>query len=473
MKQKLLTTFITLVLVLIMPVTLLCWVFLIPSQYGDTFMGELKHKVQLLCETEGKRIILVGGSSVAFGIDSTLLEQHFPEYRVINFGMYAALGTTVMLDLSEPYIREGDIVILMPEQQAQTLSDYFDASVMWQGVDGACELLLSLTPEQQGMMLGYFPGFAAQKFAWGLRGDMLQPEGVYRRDSFNRHGDVVSEICSQNVMPGGFDTNTPIRFDPAIVTGEFIERVNAYAAAVTEKGAILWYGFCPMNASALETGSDVDAFYDALQAQLTFPILGNPHNSILDAGWFYDTNFHLNASGKTVYTRNLIRSIKAMLLDSSPTQIAIPPIPELSESELWLGDDSHWEYFLFEETNGSVTIVGVTGSGAQQQSLTVPSTWNGMAVTSIATNAFSNCENLKTVTIQKNIRTIVDGAFSGCGALERIVMESTKPSDCTVGPGLLDGTNANIHVIPDVLSTYRTDYFWSVHAQHILPQEPF
>ena len=52
-------------------------------------------------------------------------------------------------------------------------------------------------------------------------------------------------------------------------------------------------------------------------------------------------------------------------------------------------------------------------------------------------------------------------------------MESTKPSDCTVGPGLLDGTNANIHVIPDVLSTYRTDYFWSVHAQHILPQEPF
>lgn len=461
----------SLALVLIMPLTLLSWGFLTPAQYGDTFMGELKHKVQLLQETEGKRIILVGGSSVAFGIDSALLEQHFPDYRVVNFGMYAALGTTVMLELSEPHIRSGDIVILMPEQQEQTLSDYFDASVMWQGVDGAFGLLLSLAPEQQGMMLGHFPGFAGQKFAWLLRGVTPQPEGVYRRGSFNRYGDVVNEGCRQNIMPGGFDANTPIRFDPAMVTAEFIERVNAYAAAVTEKGAAIWYGFCPMNAGALEENADVDAFYQALQARLTFPILGDPHHSILEPGWFYDTNFHLNASGKTVYTRQLIRSIKAMRLDSSPTQIAIPPMPELAETELWLGDDSHQAYFRFEESNGTVAIIGVTGIGMQQQSLTVPSTWNGMAVTTISAGAFAGCENLQTVTIQKNIKTIADGAFSGCGALERIVVESETPSGCAVGQGLLNGTGAKVYVLPHVLSAYRTDYFWSVHALRILPQE--
>lgn len=461
---------ISLVLVLIMPVTLLCWGFLTRTQYGDTFMGELKHKVQLLRETEGQRIILVGGSSVAFGIDSALLEQHFPEYRVINFGMYAALGTTVMLDLSQPYVREGDIVILMPEQQDQTLSDYFDASVMWQGVDGAYELLLSLSPEQQGMMLGHFPSFAAGKFAWLLRGDTPQPEGVYRRDSFNRYGDVVNEACGQNIMPGGVDPSTPIRFDSAMVHPEFVERVNAYAAAVTEKGAALWYGFCPMNAAAVETDSDVDVFYNELQSQLSFPIMGNPHDSILEAGWFFDTNFHLNASGKTLYTRNLIRGIKAMLLDSSPTQIAIPPMPELAETVLWQGDDNHQPHFLYEEFNGTVTIVGVTAEGSQQESLTVPSTWNGMAVTSIAANAFTGCKNLQTITIQKNIRSIADGAFAGCDALTQIFVQSAKPSACIVGSGLLDSTNANIYVHPDVLSAYRTDYFWSVHAQHILPQ---
>lgn len=469
MKQRIITAVITLSLVLAIPVTLLCWGFLGHSQYGDTFMGELKHKVQLLRETTGKRIIVIGGSSVAFGIDSSLLEQFFPEYQAVNFGMYAALGTTVMLDLSEPYIREGDIVILIPEQQEQTLSNFFDPSVMWQGADGAYGLLLSLTPEQQGKMLGHFPYFAAEKFSYLLRNETPQPEGAYRRDSFNQKGDIVSELCSQNRMPGGYDAGTPIRFDPDMVASEFLERVNAYAAAVSEKGATLWYGFCPMNADAVVDQEEADAFYDALQAQLTFPILGDPHDSILAPGWFYDTNFHLNASGKILYTRNLIRSIKAMLLDSSPTRIAIPPMPALAETELWTGDDSHQDYFLFTVHNNSVIITGVTELGAAQQALTVPSTWNGMAVTSIAANTFAKCENLHTITIQKNIRSITDNAFSECSHLERIIMLSPKPSDCTVGRGLLEGTNACIYVSPETLSTYRTDYFWSIHAQHILP----
>ena len=458
-------------LVLVIPGTLLCWGFLGQAQYGDTFMGALQHKVRLLRETEGKRMILVGGSSVAFGIDSSLLEQHFPEYQAVNFGMYAALGTTVMLDLSEPYIREGDIVILLPEQQEQTLSDYFDPSVMWQGVDGAFELLLSLTPEQQGMMLGHFPDFAARKFAYLLRGDSPQPEGVYRRDAFNSSGDLVSALCGQNIMPGGFDINTPIRFDPDMVTAEFVERVNSYAESVAASGAILWYGFCPMNAAAVSDADTANGFYDALQARLSFPILGNPHNSILEPGWFYDTNFHLNNSGKIVYTRQLIRDIKAMLLDSSPTRIALPPMPQPAETELWIGDDSHLDYFRVQQIDGSVTVTGVTDAGAAQQSLIVPSTWNGEAITAIAADAFAGCDSLESITVQQNIRRIADSAFAGCSLLERIVMQNDSPSHCAVGQGLLDGTNAHIYVSADALSRYRTDYFWSIHAQRILPDD--
>ena len=73
---------------------------------------------------------------MAFGVDSALMERELPGYTVVNFGMYAALGTTVMLDLSQDLVREGDIVILIPEQQEQTLSGFFDPAVMWQGADG-------------------------------------------------------------------------------------------------------------------------------------------------------------------------------------------------------------------------------------------------------------------------------------------------------------------------------------------------
>ena len=88
--------------------------FCLPAQFGDTFMGELKSKYERLKETPGERIVLVGGSGVAFGYDSRLIEEELKEYSVVNFGMYAGLGTKAVLDLSEEYIRAGDIVILSP-----------------------------------------------------------------------------------------------------------------------------------------------------------------------------------------------------------------------------------------------------------------------------------------------------------------------------------------------------------------------
>lgn len=256
MKKKLTIICVTLTLLLSMPGTLLVWGFALPAQYGDTFLGELKYKVNLLKETPGPRIILVGGSGAAFGVDSTLMERELDGYSVVNFGMYAALGTTVMLDLSQPFLREGDVVLLIPEQQSQTLSGWFDPAVMWQGLDGAFDLLPLLPRDKLERLVGAFPAFAGQKFAYCLQGQPPRPEGVYRRDSFNEKGDVSSPLCVRNEMPGGFDASTPICFDPDMVTEAFALRVRDYAQAVEEVGAVLWFAPCPMNAAAVEGAED-------------------------------------------------------------------------------------------------------------------------------------------------------------------------------------------------------------------------
>lgn len=48
-------------------------------------------------------------------------------------------------------------------------------------------------------------------------------------------------------------------------------------------------------------------------------------------------------------------------------------------------------------------------------------------------------------------------------------MRSTRPLDCRVDQGLLDGTTTKVYVPPETLFPYRTDYFWSVYASSILP----
>ena len=469
MKKNFLTWLAAALALLALPAVLLGWGFLLPAQYGDTFMGELKYKVRYLDEAPGPRIVLVGGSGVAFGVDSALMERELPGYTVVNFGMYAALGTTVMLDLSQELIRSGDIVILIPEQQAQTLSGFFDPAVMWQGADGAWELLRSVPRQYLGQMAGQFPRFAADKCAAVLQGRPPQGSGVYRRDAFNAAGDVVSPLCARNVMEGGYDPNTPIRFDAELLSDEFVRRVGAYAQAAEDKGALLWYAFCPMNALAVEGTAGPDSFFDAVQSRLGLPVIGDPNASVLDAGWFYDTNFHLNSSGKTVYTRLLVRNIKAMLGDSSPTDIPLPAQPELGQAALWAGDDSDAPCFVFEDRGGWAAVTGLTSEGAGRERLTVPASWDGLPVAAIDAAAFAGGMRLQEIVIQPSVHTIADGAFEGCPTLERVIMRSGQPSGCRVGQGLLDGTDASIYVPPEALSRYRSDYFWSVHAAGILP----
>ena len=105
------------------PLILAVWGFAVPAQYRETFVGELPAKrAMLAAESDKPRLIIVGGSAVAFGVDSALLAQELPDYQPINFGLYAALGTRVMLDLSIDELRPGDISIVMPEQQSHAHS---------------------------------------------------------------------------------------------------------------------------------------------------------------------------------------------------------------------------------------------------------------------------------------------------------------------------------------------------------------
>ena len=139
MKHKSLITLLISICVIALtafPVLTLTNAFILPSVYENTFLGEMKYKIKRLKELDGKRIILIGGSSVPFGVRSDLVMENLPDYQVVDFGMYASLGTDVMLDFAKARINEGDIVIYMPEQHEQTLSLYYNGHSIWQALDG-------------------------------------------------------------------------------------------------------------------------------------------------------------------------------------------------------------------------------------------------------------------------------------------------------------------------------------------------
>ncbi|MBO8423556.1 MAG: leucine-rich repeat domain-containing protein [Firmicutes bacterium] len=79
--------------------------------------------------------------------------------------------------------------------------------------------------------------------------------------------------------------------------------------------------------------------------------------------------------------------------------------------------------FVFEpNVKGDGTYVVAGYKGNVGQSITVPSTYNGSAVTGIVANAFRNCTGVTSVTIPDSVTSIGMGAFSGCSSLESITI---------------------------------------------------
>ena len=399
--------------------------FGLPVQFGDTFMGELKSKYERLKETSGKRIVLVGGSGVAFDCDSALMDDFFPSYEIVNFGMYAGLGTKAVMDLSENYIHEGDIVILSPEQSEQTFSDYFNGEYMWQAADGAFGMLRDLKSENFEAMLGNFPRFALEKLNYVMKGQKPQTDSIYQKKSFNTYGDIELDTCRENILPNGYDVNQKVRFTEDVVQPEFMDYMNDWAKRLEKKGAVVWYRYCPVNKLSVEDMDDLAAYDVFLRQKLDFPVIGNPKNSLMEAEWFFDTNFHLNQPGKEINTVQLIRDMKAMLGDDRAVTVELPEKPHRTwgdvsaETRIWTAKDS-------ETYQGEETIV-----------------------------------------IPENVTQIEDYAFSNCAGLKQIVLEQKDPSKCIVGQHLLDGTGAEILVPQMSVDSYKRNYFWSVYVGRI------
>ena len=454
-----------LALIAVLPLVLITSA-LLPAQFDETFLGEMRYKMERLKSTEGKRIIVIGGSSVPFALKSEIVQEYIEGYEVVDFGMYADLGTTVMFDFAKANIRKGDIVIVSPEQSAQTLSTHFSGEHFWQCADGDFSLFRYLSSERKERAALAFPSFAGKKLYYAANGKPTT-DGVYKRSAFNEYGDISYPDREYNVMPDGYNPNLAISFDIDIVDNDFISELNSFAAFTKSKGADIYYRFAPVNVLAMEQGTtkaDIDAYYDSLLSMLNFDIMGNPHRSVMEGGWFYDTNFHLNNSGAVVFTKALIEDIKLLLGDSTPTDIALPAMPKAPDASVYDGDNSHAHLFTYREQGNGYVISGIKSD--IERNLILPCAYEGKPIIGVDENVLCHL-NVTSVTIQPNIRLLRDGMFNGCASLERVILTGA-PTDYTVGNNFRLGASFNIQVPEGLVASYKLNYSWQMYARYIV-----
>ena len=457
----------------------------IPNQYAETYYAELLDKYDNLSKEENKKIILIGGSSLPFGVRSDLIEEQFPEYKVINFGLYGTLGTKLMMSLAKDYISEDDIVILSPEIDPQAYSLYFNPDATLMATDGAHEMLTKLDFEDKLKVFYGYASFSHDKFTYYLNNDAPNPDGIYRRDSFNEYGDISVDRPS-NVMNNGVDSSNLISITSDLLDEDFIKYINDYCNYVREKHAKVYFNYsCVNELSITSSKSTRDNFELEVNRQIACDTLNPLDKSILDYRYFYDTNFHLNSSGAIYYTKVIVDGLKTKFgipLKSEETQddddeeFKVPDPPEIKHEDVededivnadfasYKGEnnnelDHYFEYILVGD---SYRIKKIKQDYLNVEEIILPTVHEGKTVTALCTDALYGCINLKTVHIGNSFRNLEEKCFNGCISLETIKIYQTDPSYLVPSnANLLDGCNRNVKICIPRGKGYDVGYTWS------------
>lgn len=432
MKKTLIQILAALLLVFLLPSSLLAAGLSLPSYYNESYYAELVPMTRRLKEAEGRKLIITGNSDVAFGLNGALLEQLLAEkgydYTVCPFGLYAAVGTSAMLQLSKQFLGENDLVVVVAEPVSETLSTYFGSVAFWKCIEDSPSTLFYLNGSQQAELFGSYINYLQERYA--IYRDNAPPvvQGVYAKASFNDRCDMIYQRDG-NIMPVGYDTARPVDFSKVSITEEFAEQMSVYCKAAENAGATVCISFSPVNRLAVTDLSEeaVEQYFSLINTSLPCPVISNPNRYILDSGWFYDTNFHLNSAGADFRTAMLAEDILAFLGCYDELEYELPQMPASAVMTAEEGNDNSG-YFLYSSIgeNAGWEISGLSEEGLYQQELSVPAFHLGKPVTGFTPDALEKAAVLEELTLPNTIEFIPDNLFASCQKLARLILQHTE-----------------------------------------------
>jgi len=303
MKKAILKT-ILFSLIILASCALINWV-LIPNS-PNAYQAAKLDKLRMLSTVPAPRILLVGGSNLAFSIDSDLLHETFG-LPVVNMGLAKSVGLEYLLSETLPFIGPDDVVVLAFEYEL-----FYD---LFYGSDG---LIVELQYVPSGFKhlhsLGQYKMFASKfgpimqaKFTGYIRtGSASLTNEIYRRNGFNQYGDLVTHLDEPpSFEPRGlFEENTPFNADA-------VDVLNAFGAAVQAAGARVVLTAPPLVDVEYDAHRErIKAIYGLLAESLEFPIISDPDDYVFPLDAMYDTAYHLLREGRSQRTRQLIHDLE-------------------------------------------------------------------------------------------------------------------------------------------------------------------
>lgn len=312
-------------------VQLISLIFLVPD--GNDYALATRDKHTRLEINVPRKVVFLGGSNLAYGIDSGRIE-HDLGVPVVNMGMNGYLGVRFMLEEAKRDLNPLDVAVISFEYDNFYKSANGTGSDLLMIIKARPSSLRFVTHWQQFTEIASAVPFAAQqktirllsnagrgakRWALALAGvrteEHVSPEmeTINRIEShagFELHGDLVSHLS----VAWPYEKEQGLNLKAIEVDPGVLDVLKQFSREMTQRGVRVLILPTPVLEDYYRTHEHSLARLHAVLGEAGLNILAPHTEFVYPDGLFFDTVYHLNKEGREIRTGKVIQELRPYLV---------------------------------------------------------------------------------------------------------------------------------------------------------------
>lgn len=283
-----------------------------PPLPQNDYMAAMMDKHQRVEEAGSPRMLIVGGSNIAFNIDSERVQNEFG-LPVVNLGLNIGLGIRYITNEVEDLVEQGDIVLLFftwyttidgTYPLMKHTAKHYPRSSKYYNFSLSEEFTIH-TERTRNQIRNILSSLIIDRTIRRAPREVPILEGMYTTENFNRFGDFLGH--HNETPPEDLDQ----RLDYVYRYWEGIRELNRFHKRMQEQGVPIYFFYPAYPTTEFEKNSDVlERFVADIESDLTIPQPIGHETFLFDEMYFFDTTFHLDKEGREMRTDLLIEGLR-------------------------------------------------------------------------------------------------------------------------------------------------------------------
>lgn len=263
-------------------------------------------KDSLMQNVASPRIIFIGGSNLSFGLNSQMIKDSL-QINPINSAIHASIGIIYMMDNALEYIKENDIIVLIPEYQ-----QFFGSTAYGSNGEELTRVIFDINTKKLQLIhfkqfiniVKTIPSYSISKFK--PKEYLHSKENViYGVHSFNEYGDAYKHWGLERIPFKPFSDLDSKNFNSDIIT-----KIKEFQKEVEKKNATLYVSYPGyQDLSYLNSKNQIKEIQSSFKKS-GFNLIGTPERYMIPDSLMFNTPYHLSKNGADYRTKLFIEDFK-------------------------------------------------------------------------------------------------------------------------------------------------------------------